>query len=203
MLFLYFYHPFCLILLCFFTYNLIIMNFNNSKLTPEEQKKIRSTNLYNVLGEIKKEFSVVENENDFTTNGKDIEDYVKFHIAKLEKSMYLHVDGLTELFRRMSKQTRTECCPLMIESSSTIYIDLDYYIINNENNQDMVEKFNKDIAKGIINDFKSIVPEDNNPVYILTFPSMINFDDKSNYPELMNTVIDRTALMRDVFKRYL
>ena len=157
------------------------MNFNNSKLTLEEQKKIRSTNLYNVLGEIKKEFSIVENENDFTTNGKDIEDYVKFHIAKLEKSMYLHVDGLTELFRRMSKQTRTECCPLMIESSSTIYIDLDYYIINNENNQDMVEKFNKDIAKGIINDFKSIVPEDNNPGYILTFPSMINFDDKNKY----------------------
>lgn len=31
----------------------------------------------------------------------------------------------------------------------------------------------------------------------------LNFDDKSNYPELMNTVIDRTALMRDVFKRYL
>ena len=83
------------------------MNFNNSKLTPEEQKKIKSTNLYNVLGEIKKEFSVVENENDFTTNGKDIEDYVKFHIAKLEKSMYLHVDGLTELFHKMNKQTHT------------------------------------------------------------------------------------------------
>ena len=157
------------------------MNFNNSKLTPEEQKKIRSTNLYNVLGEIKKEFSVVENENDFTTNGKDIEDYVKFHIAKLEKSMYLHRDGLTELFHKMNKQTHTECCPLMIESSSTIYIDLDYYIINNENNQDIVEKFNKDIAKGIINDFKSIAPEDTNPVYILTFPSIINYDEKNKY----------------------
>ena len=157
------------------------MNFNNSKLTPEEQKKIRSTNLYNVLGEIKKEFSVVENENDFTTNGKDIEDYVKFHIAKLEKSMYLHRNGLTELFHKMNKQTHTECCPLMIESSNIIYINIDYKIKNNKSNQDLVKMFNTNISNGIINNFKSIVPKNINPVYITLFPSTISFDEKNKY----------------------
>lgn len=147
----------------------------------EEKNKIKNTNLYRVLKDIKKEYSVVDNENDFVTNGKDIDDYVKFHIAKLKGSKYLHIDGLTKLFHEMSKQTRTECCPLMIESSNAIYIDLDYYIINNENNQDMVEKFNKDIAKGIINDFKSIAPEDTKPVYVTLFPSVISYDNKNKY----------------------
>lgn len=31
----------------------------------------------------------------------------------------------------------------------------------------------------------------------------LNFDDKSNYKELMDKTIDRAALMRDVFKKYL
>ena len=73
----------------------------------EEKNKIKNTNLYRVLKDIKKEYSVVENENDFVTNGKDIEDYVKFHIAKLKGSKYLHIDGLKELFHRISKQTLT------------------------------------------------------------------------------------------------
>ena len=147
----------------------------NNFYTLEEKNKIRNTNLYRVLQDIEKEYSAVNDIN----NINNVEDYIPYHIVGLQKKKYLPINGLTELFRRMSKQTRTECCPLMIESSSTIYIDLDYYIINNENNKDLVEKFNKDIAKGIINDFKSIAPEDANPVYILTFPSTINFDDKN------------------------
>lgn len=31
----------------------------------------------------------------------------------------------------------------------------------------------------------------------------LNFDDKSNYPDLIEKTIDRAALMRDVFKKYL
>lgn len=149
----------------------------NNFYTLEEKNKIRNTNLYRVLQDIEKEYSAVNDIN----NINNVEDYIPYHIVGLQKKKYLPINGLTELFRRMSKQTRTECCPLMIESSSTIYIDLDYYIINNENNKDLVEKFNKDIAKGIINDFKSIAPEDTNPVYILTFPSIINYDEKNKY----------------------
>lgn len=149
----------------------------NNFYTLEEKNKIRNTNLYRILQDIEKEYSAVNDIN----NINNVEDYIPYHIVGLQKKKYLPIEGLTKLFQRMSKQTRTECCPLMFESSSTIYIDLDYYIINNENNKDLVEKFNKDIAKGIINDFKSIAPEDTNPVYILTFPSTINFDDKNKY----------------------
>ena len=31
----------------------------------------------------------------------------------------------------------------------------------------------------------------------------LNFDDKSNYPELMDKAIDRAVLIRDVFKLYI
>ena len=88
----------------------------------EEKNKIRNTNLYRVLQDIEKEYSAVNDIN----NINNVEDYIPYHIVGLQKKKYLPIDGLTELFRRMSKQTRTECCPLMIESSSTIYIDLDY-----------------------------------------------------------------------------
>ncbi len=154
------------------------MNFNNSNLTPEEQNKIRNTNLYRVLQDIEEEYHPIKD-----INGVDnAEDYISYHIPGVQKKKYLHREGLIKLFRKMSKQARTECCPLMInDCSSVIYIDLDYKIINNENNQDMVEKFNKDISKGIINNFKSIVHEDTKPVYVTLFPSVISFDEKNKY----------------------
>lgn len=153
------------------------MNFNNSKLTPEEQNKIRNTNLYHVLQDIEKKYTPLDN-----INGIDnVEDYVSYHIVCMQKKKYLHIDGLTELFHKMSKQTRTECCPLMFELSNVIYIDIDYKINNNENEKDLVEKFNKDITKGIINDFKSIVPENISYNYVLLFPAEIKFDDKNKY----------------------
>ena len=154
------------------------MNFNNSKLTPEEKNKIRNTNLYHVLQDIENKYPPIQD-----INGIDnAEDYISYHIGGLQKHKYIHRDGIMELFRKMSKQARTECCPLMInDCSSVIYIDLDYKIINNENDQDMVEKFNKDISKGIINNFKSIVHEDTKPVYVTLFPSVISFDEKNKY----------------------
>ena len=93
-------------------------NQNNSN-SFNDKNKYKNTNLYHVLQDIEKEYSAVNDIN----NINNIEDYIPYHIAGIQKKKYLPIDGLTELFRRMSKQTRTECCPLMIESSSTIYID--------------------------------------------------------------------------------
>ena len=150
----------------------------NEFYTFEEKNKIRNTNLYRVLQDIENKYHPIKDINGVN----NAEDYISYHIVGLQKIKYLHREGITELFRKMSKQARTECCPLMInDCSSVIYIDLDYKIINNENNQDMVEKFNKDISKGIINNFKSIVHEDTKPVYVTLFPSVISFDEKNKY----------------------
>ena len=152
-------------------------NQNNSN-SFDKQNKIRNTNLYHVLQDIEKEYPPIQDVNDID----NAEDYISYHIVGLQNKNYLHRDGITKLFHKMNKQTRTECCPLMInDCSSIIYIDLDYKIISNENNQDMVEKFNKDISKGIINNFKSIVHEDTKPVYVTLFPSVINYDEKNKY----------------------
>lgn len=150
---------------------------HNNFISLEDKNKIKSTNLYNVLQDIEKEYQVIEDKNKIENQ----EDYIPYHIVGIQKKKYLHIDGLTELFHRMCRQTRTECCPLMFDSPSIIYIDLDYKIINNENNKDLVEKFNKDVSKGIINDFKSIVPENIQPNYIILFPSAINYDQKNKY----------------------
>ena len=143
----------------------------------EDINKIKNTNLYRVLHDIEKEYSVVRNIYDVDNS----EDYVQYHISCVQSNKYLHRDGLTELFHRMNNQTHTECCPLMIESSNIIYINIDYKIKNNKNNQDLVGMFNTNISNGIINNFKSIVPKDINPVYITLFPSTISFDEKNKY----------------------
>ena len=143
----------------------------------EEKNKIRNTNLYRVLQDIEKEYPVANDIN----NINNVEDYIPYHIVVFQKKKYLHRNGLTELFHRMSNQTHTECCPLMIESSNIIYINIDYKIKNNKNNQDLVGMFNTNISNGIINNFKSIVPKDINPVYITLFPSPISFDEKNKY----------------------
>lgn len=162
----------------FFLYNLITMNnSNNQNNNFEDKNKIKSTNIYKALQDIEKKYPPLDNLNDID----NAEDYVSYHIAGIQKKKYLPIDGLTELFHKMNKQTRTECCPLMFELSSTIYIDLDYKIIYGENDKDLVEKFNKDITKGIINDFKSIVPENVSYNYVLLFPSEIKFDQKERY----------------------
>ena len=172
----YFYH-FVYLILCFFEYNLIIMTSSkNNFYTLEDINKIKNTNLYRVLQDIEKEYPVVRNINDVN----NVEDYVPYHISCFQSRKYLHRNGLTELFHRMSNQTHTECCPLMIESSNIIYINIDYKIKNNKNNQDLVGMFNTNISNGIINNFKSIV-KDINPVYITLFPSTISFDEKNKY----------------------
>ena len=55
------------------------MNFNNSKLTPEEQNKIKNTNLYRVLQDIENKYPPIQD-----INGIDnAEDY----IAELDKKI--------------------------------------------------------------------------------------------------------------------
>ena len=152
-------------------------NQNNNFYSLEDKNKIKSSNIYHALQDIEKKYPPLDNLNDIDNT----EDYVPYHIVGIQKKKYLHINGLTELFHKMSKQTRTECCPLMFELSNVIYIDLDYKIINNENEKDLVEKFNKDITKGIINDFKSIISENNSYNYVLLFPSEIKFDQKERY----------------------
>lgn len=155
------------------------MNFNQNnycRLT-ENMNKIKNTNLYRVLKDIEKEYPVINDIN----NINNVEDYVSYHISGIQKKKYLPIEGLTELFHRMSNQTHTECCPLMIESPSIIYINIDYKIKNNKNHQDLVGMFNTNISNGIINNFKSIVAKDINPVYITLFPSTISFDEKNKY----------------------
>ena len=155
------------------------MNFNQNNYCRlvENMNKIKNTNLYRVLQNIEKEYPVVNDIYDVD----NAEDYVLYHIAGIQKKKYLHRDGLTELFHRMNNQTHTECCPLMLNSPNIIYINIDYKIKNNKNNQDLVGMFNTNISNGIINNFKSIVPKDINPVYITLFPSTISFDEKNKY----------------------
>ena len=155
------------------------MNFNQNNYCrlAENMNKIKNTNLYRVLQDIEKEYPVVNDIYDVD----NVEDYIPYHVASIQKKKYLPIEGLTELFHRMSNQTHTECCPLMIDSSSIIYINIDYKIKNNKNNQDLVGMFNTNISNGIINNFKSIVPKDINPVYITLLPSTISFDEKNKY----------------------
>ena len=163
----------------FFECNLIIMNFNqnNCYRSAENMNKIKNTNLYRVLKDIEKEYPVVRDINDVD----NAEDYVPYYVIGVQPCKYLHRNGLTELFHRMSNQAHTECCPLMLKSPNIIYINIDYKIKNNKNHQDLVGMFNTNISNGIINNFKSIVPKDINPVYITLFPSTINDDEKNKY----------------------
>ncbi len=155
------------------------MNFNqnNCYRSAENMNKIKNTNLYRVLKDIEKEYPVIRDINDVD----NIEDYVPYYVIGVQSCKYLHRNGLTELFHRMSNQTHTECCPLILKSPNIIYINIDYKIKNNKNHQDLVGMFNTNISNGIINNFKYIVPKDINPVYITLFPSTINYDEKNKY----------------------
>ena len=154
------------------------MNFNQNNYCrlAENMNKIKNTNLYHVLQDIEKEYPVVRDINDVD----NAEDYVPYYVIGVQPCKYLHRNGLTELFHRMSNQNHTECCPLMLKSSNIIYINIDYKIKNNKNHQDLVGMFNTNISNGIINNFKSIV-KDINPVYITLFPSTISYDEKNKY----------------------
>lgn len=74
------------------------------------------------------------------------------------------------------------------------------------NNKSLFEKLllNKDEIEselGFKLEWKSL--EDNNVSDIIYYIQGLNWDDHSNYEELMNEIIDKTIIMRDVFKKYI
>ena len=81
------------------------MNFNQNNYCrlAENMNKIKNTNLYRVLQDIEKEYPVANDIN----NINNVEDYIPYHIVAFQKKKYLHRNGLTELFHRMSNQTHT------------------------------------------------------------------------------------------------
>ncbi len=74
------------------------------------------------------------------------------------------------------------------------------------NDKSLFEKLllNKDAIEselGFKLEWKSL--EDNNVSDIIYYIQGLNFDDHSNYEELMNETIDKTIIMRDTFRKYL
>ncbi|MBR4567767.1 DUF4268 domain-containing protein [bacterium] len=74
------------------------------------------------------------------------------------------------------------------------------------NNKELFDKLlsKKEIIEselGFNLEWKSL--EDNNASDIIYYIDGLNFDDHSNYEDLMNETIDRAVLMRDVFKKYV
>ena len=162
-------------------------------------------------------FQVIEQPNDFIKNNKSInsndtmnksqsqrlEFWNQFNNVLIEKGKPFNVrKATTDHWYNVAIGTSDAHIDITLVNKDSV-IGVELYITDNKELFDKLYQRKDEIEKdlGFKLDWRRL--NNSKASRIVTFIKSLNFDDHSNYNELINKTIDLAVLMRDTFKKYI
>ena len=162
-------------------------------------------------------FQVIEQPNDFIKNNKSINSYDKmnksqsqrlefwnqFNNVLVERGKPFNVrKATTDHWYNVAIGTSNAHIDITLVNKDSV-IGVELYITDNKEFFDMLYQRKDEIENdlGFKLDWRRL--NNSKASRIVTFIKGLNFDDHSNYNELINKTIDLAVLMRDTFKKYI
>ena len=162
-------------------------------------------------------FQVIEQPNDFIKNNKSInsndtmnksqsqrlEFWNQFNNVLIEKGKPFNVrKATTDHWYNVAIGTSDAHIDITLVNKDSV-IGVELYITDNKELFDKLYQRKDEIDKdlGFKLDWRRI--NNSKASRIVTYIKGLNFDDRSNYNELINKTIDLAVLMRDTFKKYI